>query len=108
MNKYEAVLLFSPELSTNSIKTEIEKFKELISNQNGKIINEESWGLRDLSYNINSFKKSFYNFFQIEINSIAIRELKKNLTQSENVIRHLFIKVAVHQALPTKIKDEKK
>ena len=35
-------------------------------------------------------------------------EIKKNLTQNENVIRHLFVKVTEHQTLPTKINDEKK
>ena len=108
MNKYEAVLLLSPELSSSVISKEVEKFKKQISSVEGSLINEESWGLRDLSFKINNFKKSFYNYFQIEIEGSKLSEIKKNLTQNENVIRHLFVKVTEHQTLPTKINDEKK
>ena len=108
MNKYEAVLMFSPELSSSVIDKEVEKFTDLISTSEGNLINQESWGLRDLSFKINNFKKSFYNYFQIEIEGSKLADIKKNLTQSENVIRHLFVKVTDHQTLPTKINDEKK
>ena len=59
--------------------------------------------LRDLSYNIKNYKKAFYKFYQIEIESNKIQDIKKNLTQNEHIIRHLFIKVDQHAELPTKI-----
>ena len=44
----------------------LDNFKSKLKSQSAKIINEENWGLRDLSYSINKFKKAFYRFFQIE------------------------------------------
>ena len=108
MNKFEAVLLFSPEISNPDLKKEIENFKKIISSNKGKIIDFEDWGLRDLSYKINNFKKAFYNFFQIEVDGNEIQSIKTNLTQNDNLIRHLFIKVNNHQELPTKLKNDKK
>ena len=108
MNKFEAVLILSPEISSQTIKNEIEKFKTLIDNNKGKIIQEEDWGLRDLSYNINKFKKAFYRFLQIETTSPIVKELSKELNQSENLLRYIFIKVREHQELPTKLNNEKK
>ena len=108
MNKFEVVLIFSPDLAANSIKSEIEIFKNKLSTQSAKIINEENWGLRDLSFNINKFKKAFYRFFQIEADGKIIKNLNKELNQSENLIRYLFIKVKQHQELPTKLNNEKK
>ncbi len=107
MNKFEAVVILSPEISSQSLNDEIKYFKELISSNTGKIINEEDWGLRDLSYNINKFKKAFYQYFQIEISNNNIDKIKKNLNQSDNFLRHLFIKVKHHQELPTKLYNEK-
>ena len=52
MNKFEAVLLLSPDISTATVKTEIDKFKQSIQSSDGKVINEEDWGLRDLSFTI--------------------------------------------------------
>ena len=108
MNKFEVVILLSPELASQNLKSEIDNFKKLISKNKGKVINEEDWGLRDLSYNINKFKKAFYNFFQIEISGNILDSIKKDLTQSDILLRHIFIKVKDHQELPTKLNYEKK
>ena len=103
MNKFEAVLLFSPDLSSSVLSTEEVNFTENINKSGGKIISSEDWGLRDLSYNISSYKKSFYKFYQIEIDGSSMSNIKKNLTQNEKILRHLFVKVENHQKLPTKM-----
>lgn len=108
MNKFEVVLIFNPELSTTNLKSEIENFKTKLVSQSANIVNEEDWGLRDLSYNINKFKKAFYNFFQIEASGKILKDLNKELNQSENLLRYIFIKVNEHQELPTKLNYEKK
>ena len=108
MNKFEAVLLISPEISQKALSKELEDFKNLITNNKGNIVNSEDWGIRDLSYNISSFKKAFYNYFQIEVPGNNIPSIKNNLTNNESILRHLFIKVEKHQELPTKLYNEKK
>ena len=108
MSKFETVLLLSPEISTSVRKNLCDEFSKLISDNSGNIVNTEDWGLRDLSYNIGNVSKAFYNFFQIEIDGNKIENIQKNITQNENFIRHIFIKVNEHQELPTKLNYEKK
>ena len=108
MNKFEVVLLLSPELSSQNLSEEIENFKKHITKNEGEIVNQEEWGLRDLSYNINKFKKAFYNFFQVELSGTKLDSIKKDLNQSDDLLRYIFIKVKNHQELPTKLKYEKK
>ena len=108
MSKFETVIIYSPEIQTKSLKDLIDNFKSTISNNSGKVINQEDWGLRDLSYNIKKFNKAFYTFFQLEIESSHIDKIKKDLNQKENILRYLFIKVKSHQSLPTKLANEKK
>ena len=108
MNKFEVVLIYNPELSSDAINRDINSFKSKINEFSGQIINEEDWGLRDLSYSINKFKKAFYKFFQVEVSGKIIKDINKDLNQSENLIRYLFIKVNEHQELPTKLNYEKK
>ena len=62
MNKFEAVLLISPEISNNLLEQNIKNFEEIVANSSGKITNTEDWGLRDLSYDIKNFKKLFTSF----------------------------------------------
>ena len=108
MNKFEVVLVLNPELATNKLNDEINMFKSKLEAHSAKIVNEENWGLRDLSYSINKFKKAFYRFFQIETSSAIVKEINNELNQSENLIRYIFIKVKNHQELPTKLNHEKK
>ena len=108
MSKFEAVLLLSPEISTSVRKDIINFFIKTISDNTGKIIDTEDWGLRDLSYKIDNLSKAFYDFFQIEIDGMKIENIKKILTQDERFIRHIFVKVENHQELPTKLNYEKK
>ena len=95
-------------LSENILNSEIENFKSKLKSQSANIVSEENWGLRELSYSINKFKKAFYNFFQIEASGHLIKDLNKELNQSENLLRYIFIKVNEHQELPTKLNYEKK
>ena len=108
MNKFEVVLIFNPELATNKLNDEINKFKASLDAHSAKIVNEENWGLRDLSYSIKKFKKAFYRFFQVETSNSIVKEINKDLNQSENLMRYIFIKVKNHQELPTKLNEEKK
>ena len=108
MNKFEAVLLLSPDVSKSIRDNLLKNFIKLIDDNNGKLIDSEDWGLKDLSYKIGNFSKAFYNFFQLELDGSKIENIKKNLTQDEIFIRHMFIKVDSHQELPTKLNYEKK
>ena len=108
MNKFEAVLLLSPEITNQSRTENNQYFIKLIKDNSGLIIQSEDWGLRDLSYKILNFSKAFYNFYQIEIEGSKIEGIKKILNQNETFLRYLFIKVDKHQELPTKLNNEKK
>ena len=108
MNKFEAVILLSSDLSSENLKKQEESFKKLLVGLNGSVFSKEDWGLRDLNYKIKNFKKAFYKFYQLEIEGSKIQNIKKNINQNEQIIRHLFVKVKNHEKLPTKILKEEK
>ena len=103
MNKFEAVVLYNPDLSTTILSKQEEAFKKQLIDSKGNVISQEDWGLRDLSYKINKYKKAFYKFYQIEIDGNELSNIGKILNQNEQIIRHLFIKVEEHEQLPTKM-----
>tara|TARA_B100000686_G_C16635269_1_gene886941 strand:- start:136 stop:456 length:321 start_codon:yes stop_codon:yes gene_type:complete len=106
MNKFETVLLFSSDLNKSNIDKLDDFFKIQLKKLTGSIINEEDWGLRDLSYQIKKNKKAFYKFYQIEIDGNNIQEIKENLNKEEKIIRYIFIKVDQHSELPTKMVEK--
>ena len=103
MNNFEVTLLISPDTTKNDHNKILEDFKRLVTSNDGSIIEKEDWGLRDLTYKINNSKKAFYFFYQINIAGKTIQTLKKNASQNEKIIRYLFIKVDIHDKLPTKM-----
>ncbi len=107
MKKFEAVLLFSSEIQNTDLIKLNDYFKSQITKFNGSFVNEEDWGLRDLSYQIKNNKKAFYKFFQIEIEGNKIQEIKESLNKQDNILRYLFIAVNEHEELPTKLSLEK-
>ena len=107
MDNFETTLILSPDLSNEKLKLELKNFEENIKKNDGDIIAQEDWGLRDLSYVINNFKKAFYKYYQLEINGNNIKNITRILNQNDNIIRHLFIRVNEHQELPTNLNYEK-
>ena len=103
MNNFETTILISPEISKQDLSEISKSFEKSINDEDGSVTGQEDWGLRDLAYEINSFKKAFYLFYQINIDGKKIQSLKKNIAQNEKIIRYLFIKVKKHEELPTKI-----
>ena len=108
MCKFEAVIMLSPDLSSANLKKQEDSLKKLFIGLNGSIFSKEDWGLRNLNYKIKNFKKAFYKFYQLEIEGSKIQNIKKNINQNEQIIRHLFVKVKNHEKLPTKILKEEK
>ena len=108
MSKFEAVILLNPDLSSANLEKQEDSFKKLLIGLSGSIFSKEDWGLRNLNYKIKNFKKAFYKFYQLEIEGSKIQNIKKNINQNEQIIRHLFVKVKNHAILPTKILKEEK
>ena len=107
MNNFEATLLFSPDLTAKKIESMEKFFEKHVANMGGSIVAKEDWGLRDLSYKIKNAKKAFYNFYQITFDGNKIQELKRVLSQNEEILRYLLLKVNNHEELPTKLLKEK-
>ena len=108
MSKFEAVILLSPDMSSANLTKHEDSFKKLLIGLDGSVFSKEDWGLRNLNYKIKNFKKAFYKFYQLEIEGSKIQNIKKNINQNEQIIRHLFVKVKNHEKLPTKILKEEK
>ena len=108
MSKFEAVILLNPDLSSKNLKKQEDSFNKLLIGLDGSVFSKEDWGLRSLNYKIKNFKKAFYKFYQLEIEGSKIQNIKKNINQNEQIIRHLFVKVKNHGKLPTKILKEEK
>ena len=88
MALFEHVLVLKQELSTADLEAELKNHNDTISELNGTIKYNESWGLRNLAYPINNSKKAFYEFMNIEMPGDNLKTLnsKLNLNEKSNYI----------------------
>ena len=107
MRHYEIVFIVHPDQS-EQVPAMIERYKTLISENQGNIHRLEDWGRRQLAYPINKIHKAHYVLMNIETTPAVLEELETAFRFNDAVLRHLTIqkKAAVTEASPM-MKEEK-
>ncbi len=90
---YESTFIARQDLSRADVTRLIETFSNIITENGGKIVKTEYWGLRSLAYKINKNRKGHYAFLGIDAPAAAINELNRNLGINEEVVRTLTVRV---------------
>ena len=103
MPLYESVIICRQDIIKNQLDIIISEFKKNIENDNGKILNEEYWGLKNLAYEINKNKKAHYTMLIIESLPDKIEEYERKLRLHEDVIRFMTIKIKTFDGKQSKM-----
>jgi small subunit ribosomal protein S6 len=90
---YESVVIARPELTESQIENLISSLSKIISNEKGKVVKKENWGLRGLAYKIKKNKKGHYFMLNLDSNPSAIFEYERQMRINEDIIRFLTIKI---------------
>ena len=93
LNHYEAVFILTPVLSDAQMKEAVDKFKAIITDSNGVIVNEENWGLRKLAYPIQKKSTGFYSLLQFDAEPSLIAQLETQFRRDERVLRFLTFRL---------------
>ncbi|MDC3204784.1 30S ribosomal protein S6 [Pelagibacteraceae bacterium] len=107
MALFEHVIILKQSLSSNELTDELKNHTDMVSELNGNVVYQESWGMRNLAYPIKNNKKAFYEFMNIEMPQENIDLMNSKLNLNENVIRYLSIKVKSFSETPTLMVKEK-
>ena len=91
---YEMVVIISPEVVDESLETAIDSISQFITAKGGVVSDVDRWGKRRLAYPINHFLDGSYTLLRFQMNPRWSRELEANLQISEDVLRHLLIKLS--------------
>ena len=90
---YESVVIARPELTDSQIENLINSLSEIISNEKGKVVKKENWGLRSLAYKIQKNKKGHYFMLNLDSDPSALFEYERQMRFNEDIIRFLTIKI---------------
>ena len=93
LRDYELVLIISPEVVDEALDTTIKSISQFIIDKGGIISEVEQWGKRRLAYPVEHFMEGSYVLTRFKLEPVLSKELEKNLKMSEEVLRHLLIRV---------------
>ena len=94
MKKYEIMFIVRPDLDEASAKQVAENMKNTIFNFGSNVTEVKEMGQRELAYEIKKYKNGYYFLFNVEANNAdAIKEFDRLALISEDIIRHIVIKV---------------
>jgi len=84
----------TPVLSLEQTKETADKFKAIITENGGTIVNDENWGLKKLAYPIQKKSTGFYQMYQFESsNGELIEKIETAFRRDERIMRFLTIKL---------------
>ena len=88
---YEHTFIGKQDLSDKEVDNLIDKYSKVIG-KSGKILKTEKWGLLSLANKIKKNRKGIFVHFKLEVESKIVKEIEKQLSIDNNVIRYLTVK----------------
>jgi small subunit ribosomal protein S6 len=93
INNYELIVIFKGDLSEEKLTAGVENVKKFITGKGGAISDTKSWGKRRLAYPIKHSNEGNYILYKFTMKPNLNRELETSLRISEDVLRHLLVKI---------------
>jgi len=93
MALYEHVVIARQDISPQQAEALNEEMKALIEGLGGHIAKIEYWGLRNLTYRIKKNRKGHYSLLAIDAPSPAVKEMERQLSINEDVLRYMTVRV---------------
>ena len=93
LRDYELTIIISPEVVEERFETLLDNLSQSIAGKGGVISDVERWGKRKLAYPIKRFEEGSYVLIRFKSEPALNKELEANLQISEDVVRHLLIKL---------------
>ena len=93
MKKYEILFIVRPDLEEKAIKEVAKNFEKVLVDNKANILSSKEMGQKELAYEIKKHKSGYYFLINVEANNKTIDEFNRLATLSEDVIRHIIIKL---------------
>jgi small subunit ribosomal protein S6 len=93
MGQYEHTFMVRQDATPAQVEALVEQFKGIITAGGGKVDKVESWGIKSLTYRIKKNRKAHFAFMNIASPPEAVKEMERQMSINEDVIRFLTIAV---------------
>lgn len=92
MKKYKGMYIIRPDLTEEKTKATIADVNAIFTDKGCENLEVEEWGVKELAYEINDFKKGYYVVFTVDANNEAVAEYDRIANIKEELIRHIIVR----------------
>merc|ERR1719231_981716 len=89
------------DLSNAQAEGLVEHFGAVLTDNGGKLIDSEYWGVKTMAYKINKNRKGHYAYLRTDAPATAVQEMERLMRLHDDVMRVLTIKVDEHEEGPS-------
>jgi small subunit ribosomal protein S6 len=93
MRRYELMLVLRPDTTDDRVQQILDRTTRGIAASEGQIVKVSPWGRRRLAYPIAGHREGSYFIVVFEAPSNAIEEVERSLNITEEVMRHLVVRL---------------
>ncbi len=93
LGSYELVFIVRPDASDEQFEATVEGVNQFITGRDGIVDEVEQWGKKRLAYPIRHHREGSYVITRFQLSPDQNRELDTSLRISEDVIRHLLVRL---------------
>lgn len=93
MRDYEIMYIIRPNIEEDARKEIVERFSNYLTSNGATIDKVDEMGSKRLAYEINDFRDGYYVLINFKGNEEAVNEFDRQAKFSEDIIRHIVIRV---------------
>ena len=101
MPLYEHVFISRQDLSNVQAEGLSEHFSKILTDNGGKIVDSEYWGLKTMAYKIKKNRKGHYCLLKSDSPAVAVQEMERLMNIHEDILRLMTVKVNKHEEGPS-------
>ena len=93
MRPYEVMIIFDADLEEETIRSAVARYIQLIESKGAEPGQTDFWGKRRFAYELKHRWEGYYVVLQAKAEPVAMDELHRSLSLSDDVIRHKILRI---------------
>ena len=96
MRTYEVMVILDPSLDERTVAPSLDTYLNVVRQDGGEVESVDVWGKRRLAYEINKNAEGIYAVIDLKAEPATVKELDRQLTLNESVLRTKVLRPDVH------------
>ncbi len=92
LRAYEVMVILDPDVEERTVGASLDTYLNVVRQDGGTVENVDVWGRRRLAYEINKKPEGIYAVVELKAEPATVKELDRQLTLNESVLRTKVIR----------------